>query len=125
MHYSDCIDAAAFGWLWPGTPSHAHTRPDLQHVITCSYLEVHKDVKEGTICYTEQKKKAIISTYCVGVCPALEIHQEKGQWIHAGYVFSDTNEAILGLLSEEIIVSRWYLSPSFLNNSPHLGFHPV
>ena len=81
-------DTTAFGWLWLGTSSHAHTRLDLLQVIICSYLEVHKNVKEGSIYYIEQKKKTI-STYCVAeVCPTLEISQEKGLWIHAGYVFS-------------------------------------
>ena len=32
----------AYSWLWPGTPSHAHTILDLLQVIACSYLEVHK-----------------------------------------------------------------------------------
>ena len=99
-------NTTAFDWLWLGTSSHAHTRLDLLQVITCSYLEVHKNVKEGTIYYTEQKRKAI-STYCVAeVCPTLEIRQEKGLWIHAGYVFNDTcdtNDAILGLLTEGIM----------------------
>ena len=55
-----------------------HEMPAHQKVITCSYLEVHKDTKEGTIYYIEQKKKAVISTYCIaGVCPTLEIRQEK------------------------------------------------
>ena len=36
------------------------------------------DAKKGTIYYIEQKKKAIICTYYVaGVCPTLEIRQEK------------------------------------------------
>ena len=81
-------DTTAFGWLWLGTSSHAHTRLDLLQAIICSYLEVHKNVKEGSIYYIEQKKKTI-STYCVAeVCPTLEISQEKVLWIHAGYVFS-------------------------------------
>ena len=85
------IDTAAFGWLWPETPSHAHTRLDLLQVIVNSYLEVHKDEKEDTIYYNEQKKKAIVFTYCAAeVCTTLEIHQEKGLWIYAGYVLSDT-----------------------------------
>ena len=51
-----------------------HEVPARQSVITCTYLEVHKDVKEGTIYCIEQKKKAIMSTYCIaGVCPVLEI----------------------------------------------------
>ena len=85
------MNTAAFGWLWPGTPSHTHTRLDLLQVITCSYLELHKDVQEGTIYYIKQKKKAIISTYCLaGISPTLEICHKKGLQIHTGYVFSDT-----------------------------------
>ena len=84
------IDSTAFGWMWPGTPSHAHTTLYLLQIIACSYLEVYKDIKGGTVYYIEQKKKAIISTYCGAVvCPRLEIRQEKGLWIHP-YVFSDT-----------------------------------
>ena len=49
-----------------------HEMPAHHKVITCSYLEVHKDIKEGTIYYIEQKKKAVISAYCIaGVCPTL------------------------------------------------------
>ena len=80
--------------------------PACQKVITCFYLEVHKDVKEGTICYIKQEKKAIICTYCVAVvCPTLEILQEKrcGSVQDMYLVTHDTNEAILGLLSEEIM----------------------
>ena len=47
----------------------------------------HKDIKESTIYYIENEKKAIIPTYCVaGVCatPGIVL------WIHVGYVFSDT-----------------------------------
>ena len=69
-------DTAVFGCLWPGTPIHANTRLDLLQVIDCFYLEVHKDAKEGRS--------------VAGVCPTLEIHQEKGLWIHVEYVFSDT-----------------------------------
>ena len=75
--------------------------PACQKVSVCSYLE-----KEGTIYYTEQKKKAIISTYCIaGVCPTLEIHQEKccGSMQDMYLVTHDTNEAILCLRSEKIM----------------------
>ena len=35
----------------------------------------HKNIKESTIYYIENKKKAMISTYCVaGVCATPEIH---------------------------------------------------
>ena len=80
--------------------------PTHQKVIACCYLEVHKDIKESTIYYFEQKKKVIISTYCVaGVCSTLEIHQEKhrGSMQDMYLVTHDTNEAILSLLSEEIM----------------------
>ena len=54
-----------------------HEMPAHQKVTTCS-LEVHKDIKEGTIYYIEQKKKAVISTYYIAeVCPTLETCQEK------------------------------------------------
>ena len=85
-----------------------HEMPVHQKVITCSCLEVHKDIKEGTICYTEQKQKAVISTYCIaGVCPTLEICQEKccGSMEDMYLVIYDTNKAVLllSLLSEEIM----------------------
>ena len=83
-----------------------HEMPAHQKVITCSYLEVHKDIKEGTIYYTEQKKKAVISNYCIaGVCPTLEIHQEKHcRSMEDMYLVThDRNKAILSLLSEEIL----------------------
>ena len=72
----------------------------------CSYLEVHKDTKETTIYYIEQRKKAIVSTYCeAGVCPTREMHQGNhcGSMQDMFLVKNDTNEAILGLLSEEIM----------------------
>ena len=80
-----------------------HEMPARQNVIACSYLEVHKDVKNGTIYYIEQKKKAITSTSCVGrVFPTLEIGQEKHcRSMQDMYLLThDTNEAVLGLLSE-------------------------
>ena len=100
------MDTAAFRRLWPGTPSHAHTRLDLSQVITCSYLQVHKDVKEGTIYYIKQKKKAIISTYCLaGIRPTLEICHEKGYGSMQDMylVTHDTNEVILALLGKKIM----------------------
>ena len=55
-----------------------HEIPAQQKVIACSYLEVHKDIKEGTIYCTEQKKNAMTSTYCVArVFQTLKIYQEK------------------------------------------------
>ena len=78
----------------------------IKNVIACSYLEVQKDITESTICYIKQKKKAIISTYCVtGLCPTYEIRQEKHfESIRDMYLVTyDTNEAILGFLSKEIM----------------------
>ena len=67
---------------------------------------MHKDIKEGILYYIEQKKKAVISTYCItGVCPTLEICHEKhcGSMEDMYLVTHDTNEAILSLLGEEIM----------------------
>ena len=83
-----------------------HELPAHQKVIACSYLKVHKDIKEGILYYIEQKRKAVISTYCItGVCPTLEICQEKhcGSMEDMSLVTHDTNEAILSLLSEQIM----------------------
>ena len=107
---------------------YSHEMPAHQKVIACSYLAVHKYIKEDTIYYIEQKKIYIYIyiyvyiciymyiyiyiyiyiyyTYCIaGVCPILEICQEK----HCGsvqdmyLVTHGTNEAILSLISEEIM----------------------
>ena len=66
----------------------------------------HKDIKASTTFYIENKKKAMRSTYCIaGVCTTLEIHQEKfcGSMQDIYLVAHDINQAILGLLSEEIM----------------------
>ena len=83
-----------------------HEMPVHQNVVTRSYLEVYKDIKEDTICYIEQKQKAVISTYCIsGVCLTLEIRQEKRcESMEDMYLVThDTNKAILSLLIEEIM----------------------
>ena len=102
--------------------------PAHQKVITCSYLAVHKYIKEDTIYYIEQKNIYIyiyiyvyvyiymyiyiyiiyiyIYTYCIaGVCPILEICQEKhcGSMQDMYLVIHGINEAILSLISEEIM----------------------
>ena len=80
-----------------------HDMPAHQKVITCTYLEVHEDIKEGTIYYIEQKMKAVISTYCIaGICPQLEIPHEKccGSMQDMYLVI---HEAMMSLLSEEIM----------------------
>ena len=72
--------------------------PEHQKVIVCSYLEVHKDIKNGTLYYIEHKKKAIISTYCiVRVYQTLEICQEKcrGSMQDMYLLTHGTNDAIL------------------------------
>ena len=56
--------------------------------------------------YTENKKKAVIYTYCVaGVCAALELHYEKscGSTQDMYLVTHEINNAMLGLLNEEIM----------------------
>ena len=54
----------------------------------------------------ENKKKAMISTYCIAeVCATLEIHKEKccGSMQDMYLVAHKINDAILDLLSEEIM----------------------
>ena len=65
--------------------------PAHQKIITCSYLEVHKDIKENIICYIQQKKKAI-NIYLLRSMSLSNTGNTLGKalWIHAGYVFSDT-----------------------------------
>ena len=66
----------------------------------------HKDIKESTIYYIENKNNAMISTYYVaGVCASLEIHWETfcGSMWDMHLVTHEIHEAELGLLSEEIM----------------------
>ena len=83
-----------------------HEMPAHEKVTPCSYLEINKDIKESTIYYTEHKKKAMISTYCVaGVYATLVICQEKccGSMQDMYLVTHGINKAIFGLLSEKIM----------------------
>ena len=97
--------------------NYKHKMPAQQKVIACSYSKIYEDIKESTIYYNEHKKKAI-PTYCMaGVCARLEILQEKccGSTQDMHLVTNDINEAILGLLNEEIM-------PKYLYQKTVLGF---
>ena len=79
-------------------------------IMRCLYIKKlspaltgdHKNIKESTIYYIENKKKAMISTYCVaGVCATPEIiGKSSGSMQDMYLVTHEINHAILGLLDE-------------------------
>ena len=49
------MDTTTFGWLWPGIPSHAHTRLDL--------LQVHSDDQQGMVRFQIIQNERLIRLY--------------------------------------------------------------
>ena len=86
------------------TDDYKHTFQPFHHVVEGNYLEIHKEVGDGTLYYVDTKRKALISAFCVvGNCPTLPTLtvKRRGKNVDMFLVSHDVHQVLSELVSSE------------------------
>ena len=81
-----------------------HSFPPNHRVVKGNYLEMHKDLTDGTLYYVDETRQAIISAFCVvGNCPEPPhtSGQRRGKTIEMYFINTDLHQALSELVNYE------------------------
>ena len=86
------------------TDDYRHTFPPYHPVVEGNYLEVFKELSDGSLYYVDAKQKAIVSAFCVvGNCSTLPTVTEKkrGKNLEMFLVDYDMHQVLSELVNTE------------------------